>query len=34
LKGRISELYRIGDCLAPRNVDMAIYEGEIVGRKL
>ncbi len=34
LKGRVSELYRIGDCVAPRKVDSAIYEGEMVGRKL
>ena len=34
LKGRVAELYRIGDCLAPRKVDAGIYEGEVVGRKL
>jgi thioredoxin reductase len=34
LKGQVPELYRIGDCLAPRKVDAAIYEGEVVGRKL
>jgi mycofactocin system FadH/OYE family oxidoreductase 2 len=34
LKGRVRELYRIGDCVAPRKVDMAIYEGYMVGKKL
>lgn len=34
LKGKVTELYRIGDCVAPRKVDAAIYEGEMVGRKL
>ncbi len=34
LKGRVPEIYRIGDCLAPRKVDAAIYEGEVAGRKL
>jgi thioredoxin reductase len=32
LKGRVKELYRIGDCLAPRKIDMAILEGDRVGR--
>jgi mycofactocin system FadH/OYE family oxidoreductase 2 len=32
LKGKVKELYRIGDCVAPRKVDMAIYEGDKVGR--
>jgi mycofactocin system FadH/OYE family oxidoreductase 2 len=34
LKGKIGELYRIGDCVAPRKMDMAILEGHKVGRLL
>lgn len=34
LKGKILELYRIGDCVAPRGIEMAIYEGEKVGSRL
>jgi mycofactocin system FadH/OYE family oxidoreductase 2 len=34
LKGKVKELYRIGDCVAPRKTDMAIVEGHRVGRKL
>ena len=34
LKGRVKELYRIGDCVAPRKTDMAIVEGNRVGRRL
>jgi hypothetical protein len=34
LKGRVKELYRIGDCVAPRKVDMAILEGDKVGRMI
>jgi mycofactocin system FadH/OYE family oxidoreductase 2 len=34
LKGRVRELYRIGDCVAPRKVDMAIHEGYTVGKRL
>jgi pyruvate/2-oxoglutarate dehydrogenase complex dihydrolipoamide dehydrogenase (E3) component len=34
LKGPSRELYRIGDCVAPRRVDMAIYEGYTIGRRL
>jgi mycofactocin system FadH/OYE family oxidoreductase 2 len=34
LKGKVSELYRIGDCVAPRKVDMAIWEGHKVGREI
>lgn len=33
-KGRIEELYRIGDCVAPRGIDMAIIEGRVVGERL
>lgn len=34
LKNKIKELYRIGDCVAPRRIDMAILEGSNVGRML
>ena len=34
LKGAIPELYRIGDCVAPRKLDHAIYEGYLAGREL
>jgi hypothetical protein len=34
LKGKVKELYRIGDCVAPRKTDMAIIEGHRVGRML
>ena len=34
LKGRMERLYRIGDCLAPRSLDHAIYEGFVAGREL
>ncbi len=34
LKGRVKELHRIGDCVAPRGIDMAILEGRRVGEML
>jgi hypothetical protein len=34
LKGKVKELYRVGDCVAPRKIDMAILEGHKVGRLL
>ncbi|MDR3554274.1 MAG: mycofactocin system FadH/OYE family oxidoreductase 2 [Syntrophobacteraceae bacterium] len=34
LKAKVRELYRIGDCVAPRKTDMAILEGHRVGRLL
>jgi NADPH-dependent 2,4-dienoyl-CoA reductase/sulfur reductase-like enzyme len=34
LKGKVKELYRIGDSVAPRKVDMAIWEGHRVGREI
>lgn len=34
LKGKVRELYRVGDCVAPRKVDMAVHEGHMVGRKI
>ena len=34
LKGVTANLHRIGDCMAPRKLDHAIYEGELAGREL
>ena len=34
LKGKVKELYRIGDCVAPRKTDMAVLEGHRVARQL
>jgi len=34
LKGGVANVHRIGDCLAPRKLDHAIYEGELAGREL
>ncbi len=34
LKNSGKELYRIGDCVAPRKIDMAVHEGYIVGRSV
>lgn len=34
LKGKVPELYRIGDCVSPRKVDMAIWEGHKIGREI
>ena len=34
LKGRVARLHRIGDCVAPRSLDHAIYEGFAAGREL
>lgn len=34
LKGRVAELHRIGDCVQPRLVTEAIWEGFVVGRSL
>lgn len=34
LKGKVPELYEIGDALAPRRMESAIYEGFELGRKL
>jgi mycofactocin system FadH/OYE family oxidoreductase 2 len=34
LKGLVPELYRIGDCVAPRKVDMAIHEGYVAGKRV
>ncbi|MBN2063105.1 MAG: FAD-dependent oxidoreductase [Deltaproteobacteria bacterium] len=32
LKGRVNELYRAGDCVAPRGIDMAVLEGRRAGK--
>jgi len=32
LKGKMKELHRVGDCLAPRKINNAIYEGYQLGR--
>lgn len=32
LKRQVNEIYRVGDCLAPRRADHAIWDGEQVGR--
>ena len=34
LKGRVARLRRIGDSVAPRSLDHAIYEGFVAGREL
>jgi mycofactocin system FadH/OYE family oxidoreductase 2 len=34
LKGKVQELHRIGDCVSPRRVDMAIWEGHKLGREI
>jgi len=34
LKGQVKEVYRTGDCVAPRGIDMAIIEGRRVGEQL
>jgi mycofactocin system FadH/OYE family oxidoreductase 2 len=31
LKGKVKELYRVGDCVAPRGIDMAFLEGRRIG---
>jgi hypothetical protein len=34
IKGRVAERYRIGDCVAPRTIEMAIFEGRRIGERL
>ena len=34
LKGKVPELYRIGDCVAPRRAHYAIWDGHEIGRKI
>jgi hypothetical protein len=33
-KGKVENLDRSGDCVAPRKLDHAIYEGYLAGREL
>ena len=34
LRGRVDELHAVGDCVQPRDVEAAVYEGHRVGRLL
>jgi hypothetical protein len=34
LKGKISRLFAIGDCWAPRQLEQAIYDGSRVAREI
>ena len=34
IKGKVPELYRVGDCLAPRRIEHAIFDGFNVGRRI
>lgn len=34
LKGKVADLQRVGDCVAPRRVDMAIHEGYMAGKRV
>jgi hypothetical protein len=34
LEGKVSELHRIGDCVAPRRIEHAHFEGHKLGREL
>ena len=34
LKGKVKELHRIGDCVAPRKAAAVVYEGEQLGREI
>jgi mycofactocin system FadH/OYE family oxidoreductase 2 len=34
LKGKVPELYRVGDAVAPRSIEMAILEGKAVGERV
>ena len=34
LRGQVDELHRVGDCVAPRRITDAIFEGNAVGREL
>jgi len=34
LKGKVAELHRVGDCVAPRKITDAIYDGNLVGREI
>lgn len=34
VEGRVGELHAIGDCVQPRDVEAAVYEGHMLGRRL
>ena len=34
LEGRVGELYAVGDCMQPRDVEAAVYEGHMAGRRV
>lgn len=34
LKGKVAEVYAIGDCVEPRKLKQAIYEGSLIGRRI
>ena len=34
LKGRVKKLLRVGDCVAPRGIGMAVFEGRKAGESL
>ena len=34
LKGKVQQLYCVGDAVAPRLIEQAIYEAELLGRKM
>jgi hypothetical protein len=34
LQGKVKQLYRVGDCVAPRRVEHAILDGERAARSL
>jgi len=34
LQGRMPEVHRAGDCVAPRSIEAVIYEGEALGRQI
>jgi hypothetical protein len=34
LKGRVADLHRVGDCVAPRTADTAFFDGGKVGRQI
>ncbi len=34
LKNKVKQIYRVGDCVAPRKTDMAIIEGHRIGRRI
>jgi hypothetical protein len=34
LKGKVSELYALGDCISPRKVGEAMHEGFVAGWRI